>query len=464
MIKKSTKIKEIYFDSQSSAWNLALDALRENSSITRCSIALEQMPKNISSFKAIAEYLSFCKVKSFALSIDQIDEAENFFDDAHESIANAIKSNHYIEDISFTVPIGELMKIKTILKSLKAHPTLKRLEIIEYSLSTESMDLITDIVNNTPNIACLSLTGSAQQEEVRQQIVNLTRVNKNLTRYEFAEVFYLRELGDFLEEIIKSEEYYMKGLYFEAYVKGSEESIEKFFSADLPIESIGFRYMGLPSENTNFLARGLLQNTRIKELDLRGNNLIDGIMPVLKHNRSITSVDFRGNSVSEESLAIIADVLKNNSTLRVLKLGPSDTYTNCPLNILWKALKETQHIVDFELTYLGMYPFEIDVQAVKNMMDGNRSITKFKLGESIMATLGDDYLEIANNIQTFTERNKLEQRLNITNTLQTIAMISKQKVLKNVVPKEIWQLIFSYVSFPGVELNFANVVHETQFS
>jgi hypothetical protein len=451
MLKNSTKIKEVEFEYEFSDWSLALDALRENKSITSCKLMISE--KLEEECKAFAEILSLnTRIKSFTVVVmpKPRQDLHVFF----EPVTRAIKTNHYIEDLSIFGSVEGTTIIETLVKSCKAHPSLNRIQLKTFILRTEMMNIISDVIINTPNITELNLSGEAKlPEEFARQLKFVTRVNSTLTRLTLDEICWSgKPLGIFLRDLMQANKCTLKALHLRRSYVGQEEfaetHVEDFLTANLPIESLTLCRFDIDAENAKFLARGLARNTTLTELDLQDNNTVEGVIPVLRNHKSITSIDFRGNPTTKEDLNSLADLLKNDRKIRTLKLAPLDSIS---LNALWHSLKVNDTLTELELDYYGTKNLGVDPQPIKEMMELNHSITELTLNKQIAGFMH----EIIEFIPPFTERNKLEQRLNVSNTLQLIAMISKNKDLHNILPKEIWCHIFSYVSYPGVLMNFA---------
>lgn len=99
------------------------------------------------------------------------------------------------------------------------------------------------------------------------------------------------------------------------------------------------------------LCTSLFNNTTLQVLDISNNclkphDISDGIIPLLKRNRTIHTLSLYDCYINE--MEGIAEALKTNTTLTSLNLGRNDLSVN-DLKLLCNALNHNNHITDLDL-------------------------------------------------------------------------------------------------------------------
>jgi hypothetical protein len=242
----------------------------------------------------------------------------------------------------------------------------------------------------------------------------------------------------------------------------------------------------LRNEGALLLSQALKVNSTLKVLNIADCEIEkDGYMELfeaLKVNSSLTDLnlgayDDRENCLCETSFEALCQALKENRTLTAIRgINPSYEFRENPkvldkiadvlrvcttlqnisftgcielenLDPLYQALKENQTLTEFFLRFPWKKPLP-DKKPIEDI---------FTINYSLRSLFGQAMEHI---LQPYFDRNIEFQQEATANTIVLIYNVARSEEARIILPMEIWLLIFGYIKYPGVHLDFGQILRQ----
>ena len=215
----------------------------------------------------------------------------------------------------------------TFFKALAVNPTVTNLQLFGYSLSTENINLLTEVLRVNTFLFSLNLSFGTIGDEGANSLAQVLRVNTSLSYLNLGQNF----IGD--EGTI---------------------SLAQALRVNTSLSSLCLSYNSIGAEGANSLAQALRVNTSLSSLDLgynsTGDEAANSLAEALRVNTSLSSLDVAYNSIGDKGANSLAQALRVNTSLSSLNL----TYNSIGAegaNSIAQALRVNTSLSSFNLSF-----------------------------------------------------------------------------------------------------------------
>lgn len=470
MIKRNLpKLNEIEihgsFDDQN---GIIAEAFKVNDQIR--TIRFEKTPRNLG---LVAKSLEHCEHVTEVILV-----GTDCTDDGARELFKSIGKNKSVKEISFrlesSLNVDAFIGIKEM---LEVNMTLEILDFLDCQYSGVHWKILADGLKNAKGLKQLRLRQTNIQSDVMQEIFDSLSKNTTLDSIELSPLD--RQGCIYLNEFLK---------------------------ADSPLQYLSVSDM--TPEHINLLAEGIKMNTHLTSFGADCQRLtgdINAFLEAFKFNKTIVSLGLNQTKLNDKAVRCLAEVLKVNKTLKILRLTNCETKDVETWSIFVDALKYNTTMEDIgfgpELIYGGEEPNQsiVDLTAdlirhnttlkilqisgfvqinslglIKDALMENDTLLWFAFSDSrsieddpakamIEELFSKNYslirLEFVRNEEysrRFCERNRQNRKTNYEETVVLIHNFARSSHARNLLPAEIWCHVFKMLRYPGLR-NFGSV-------
>jgi Ran GTPase-activating protein (RanGAP) involved in mRNA processing and transport len=241
------------------------------------------------------------------------------------ALENMLTHTQSLQSLSLICPAGLLAAAGS---GLKQNTTLRELTL-ECSRGTTTVSSILSSLRDHPHLRKLCLRGD--EVDLRGLEILLLSVTSKITELDIQNPYGISPmmgLRSVLQALARRPTLTKLGLNG-CHLGRDEARLLRLALCNIPsLQSLDLDYNALGSAELAELAPALYRNTSIKVLNVATNNLNDMesaelLRDIIRRNKTITTLDLRGNTFGETTGAVerIADGLGSNSTLLTIDLS-----------------------------------------------------------------------------------------------------------------------------------------------
>jgi Ran GTPase-activating protein (RanGAP) involved in mRNA processing and transport len=314
-------------------------------------------------------------------------------------LVEALKQNKSITRLNLCGNMLGVVGMKYIKELLEVNTTLNELNLQLNSLGDEGCELICQALKTNRTLTSLILVNNNLTSRSLTYIGTLLQNNTTITHLDLSR----NKLTD---------------------PSGFERTFNKALQINVTLRSIDLNSSRVTLDD---LKEGLMENRSLKYLNIAGNYSnptdLDGIDEILANNQSLTSLNLKSIDIRPTGFEKLADGLRSNNSLTDLA---ADIY----------------HFFDDCLVYI------IDALEI------NWSLTNVDIKRSVVGRLSETIEEISEKLLEKRKTRIEDTRIAMINIIRSNEAFQR-------LPLEIWILIFSFVDYPGVTLNFGEEFKKT---
>ncbi len=372
----------------------------------------------------------------------------------------------YVQKLRFSVMQISSEQIATLQSYLDKHARSIAIEFDNKEVNAEICDII-----KWKCFSSFKLVHNVVPEELMEKFTSALRTTKTLKK--LAMINVEMNMKEFCSAVTANTS--LTSLKLLNCLRSDDETqyLCEVLDRNTHIKTLSLREFLVSIESSNILDK-LKNSTSIISLKiaLHMYEAYESLCEVLIHNRTLKSL-LLWTMVDKDHVPL-SNLIRNNSTLTKLKLSNLGLISSQAVENICNALKSNKSIrsitlpmsiydhyekledvfrtnntlthVDISRTNLKV-PITVQRQLLEALRD-NRVLRKFEI-----------YGEYDPGLKALLEKNQSEQIDNIRNTLALIKMIALRKEqFFAILPLEIWCMVMSAVTFPGVDINFAEVL------
>ena len=241
-----------------------------------------------------------------------------------EDLANVIKNNKGLEELYLS---NNSLKsaAAVILKALKENSVLRKLSFSGNLMTQEVAEDLVDVINNNRNIEHLFIRNNKLGPSV-VAILQALKVNCNIKFLNLSGNNMTKQVVVELAQVIKNysnlEDLYLSDNNLQSAASVVLQALKEISSLRL----LHLNNNSMTQDIVEDLADVIRNNSNLMYLSLRNNKLgaADDILQALKEKSNLRVLNLNNNNMTEKVAESLADVVKNNSQLEELYLSDND--------------------------------------------------------------------------------------------------------------------------------------------
>jgi hypothetical protein len=415
----------VEFDSADD-YKLVADTFCGMSSFKKIKIYLRENEHAISFLEYI---LAKDKVEQFVVSV-----IEPVSESAMARLCNALKSNRSVNSVTMTV----MKNANLILGALAIRGGIKNFVVTMHPDSVPAAVPALANMLNFNEISSFTLNSPWTIQSSYKEVFKALQFKKNPLTLKIHAIIELQTIKSEILIPMKKGDFHLRQFSFSKKLDlEAIELIAEYLKRFNYLEALNLNYI---SEDTSIILKdALLVNKSLQRLTLMLSDPQLTITDLLKTNTTITKLYLvNGKGYTTEAIRKFGQILQENQTIRKLRIdvGGLDS-----LNEIFKALKSHT-----SLTLLRIcYPLDYDIMNTEDLPEALNENWSLRYISKIGSA----------DFEPLLERNKIAQKSNYENTMMAVHIISRQKLLIEKLPMEIWRIIFGSIRYAGVFINFA---------
>jgi hypothetical protein len=417
-------------------WEIITESLIKNTSVTE--LTVKKTTINEQNIKFIIKILK----ENTRIRTLRIEETKIESDQVIESLGEMIGQNTNLQRLAFLGNKVSADRMITLHEFIKSNTSITVLELTYLEVTQKLSQSFQQLFRQNPRIYSLRLRLGIfpWPRTKRYTFGNLTKLELDCVEIENSRA------QRFCETLKKNKNLQELKLQWSL----SEESNDVQLLADLLQVNSTLKNLSiveyLDDDVADRLIRSMTYNKTLKALTIRIDELetLKKFSEYLQQNQAIRSVELDiDDQYIVNNLHVIAPLLENNKSITQLNTPISsvcigDLFRALKFNTTLSCLKFTTYNRSFLSTRHIWMPKLRDLMAV------NKSLNTI-----ILPDLPQDIAQVL-------ERNYLRQQGDIGITMSGIKMIAlRSEVFAEMLPLEIWSMIFKFITFPGVGVDFS---------
>ena len=229
-----------------------------------------------------------------------INECKPCSGDSDTNFARTFGENLELVDLVLRSPWfrGEVNYIKTFLQALAFNSTVTKLKVLEDTLGTEEINLLTDALRVNATLSSLDISRNTwARAEGANSLAQALRVNTSLSSLD---------------------------LSWNSIGAEGANSLAQALKVNTSLSSLCLYCNLIGDEGAKSLAEALIENTSLSSLDLGDNSIGDeganSLARAFRVNKSLSSLDLSDNCIDSEGANSLTQALRVNNSLSVLGL------------------------------------------------------------------------------------------------------------------------------------------------
>lgn len=347
-------------------------------------------------------------------------------------VVNAIENGELLESIKICQISDFQYCVDHLAAALRGSNHLKRLELEDSRFQSGTLGKLLEKVSGCTKLETLEVnTGNVLPEDVQglRSFLNGSRHLKKLSWTQGDGESITAAISD-LEKNRSFEELHVSG-----WTRSNETFSLSFTGGFENLRVLSLPHGGVKSECAVGIAKHLVENTCLKEVDLSANDIGQegalALAKALRQNTSLEKLDISGNGLGSSALLAFAEALNLNTSLKKLRfdrINPSDekgdqvfegdrfkglfkrvfiVWSGRRLGELCKILRADQHQPKLSLEFDGdLTPEAID--ALFGALSSNSTVTKLCLCSRVSLSLA-----FAERLADFLKRNESVRGLDL---------------------------------------------------
>ncbi|KAH9363914.1 hypothetical protein HPB48_018121 [Haemaphysalis longicornis] len=235
-------------------------------------------------------------------------------------IVNAIQNGALLESIKICQMPDSQYCVDHLAVALRGSDRLKRLELKDNYFESGSLGKLLEAVSGCRKLEALAVhTGKVSPEDVQalRSLLNGSRHLKKLS--------WTQEDGESITAAINDlqKNRCLEELHTSVLTHPEEAFSLSFTGGFEDLRVLSLQHCGVKSECAVGIAKHLVGNTCLKEVDLSANDIGEegalALAEALRQNRSLEKLDISGNQLGSSALLAFAEALNQNTRLKKLR-------------------------------------------------------------------------------------------------------------------------------------------------
>ena len=337
-LKENSKVKVLDLNSNNMTGKAAEDlasVIRNNSNLEQLHLANNNL--KTSSILILQTLKEICRVTVLDLN------GNNMTGEAAENLASVIKSNCNLERLHLAN--NELrISLILILQALKENSKLQLLDLNDNNMTEQAAEDLASVIKNNSDLEQIGLANNDLKTS-SVLILRALKENSKLKALDLNGNNMTGEAAEDLASVIKNN-YHLEQLHLANNdLRTSSILILQAIKENSKLKALNLNGNKMTGEVTEDLASVIKNNSDLEQIGLANNDLKTSsvlILRALKENSKLKALDLNGNNMTGEAAEDLASVIKNNYHLEQLHLANNDLRTSSIL--ILQAIKENSKL------------------------------------------------------------------------------------------------------------------------